>query len=331
MMRAVCTLAGVVSLTVAMSSQTAGGAPQAPAKPAPRAIELLWWLPADTETVVVTQTPATPRNGPLFEVMRLAEVRFGDTTFPAGAKRQLRGVSVKASVEGSRHFLPPSGLGAMRYEGATLFVFDKPLGSRGRAVMSELKKGAEAVISVEGLEVAQMREKFENDIWTSYITIARPDILIVATDRQYLAEVLRRRVKREGPRALPGTLPEWRWVTTDASYWALRHYRRDHLDEDPSSPFVRGGAAGVFDDGAVGVAAYGAADGRTIVVHYLSTSDNAEAVAQEIWRHPGEGVDPAIGKAVDDTIEVRFTARDSDQMRTFFFFLFAALGHAIYV
>jgi hypothetical protein len=330
-MRAVCTLAAVVSLTVAMSPQALGAAPQAPAKPATRAMDLLWWLPADTETVVVTQTPATPPNGPLFEVIKFAEVSFGDTTFPAGAKRKLRGVSVKASVEGSRHFRPPSGLGQMRYEGATIFVFDKPLGAHGSAVMSELKKSAEGVISIEGLEVAQMREKFENDVWTSYITIARPDILILATDRQYLAEVLRRRVKREGPRALPDTLPEWRWVNTDAPFWALRHYRRDHPDQDPSSPFVRDGAAGVFDAGAVGVAAHVAADGRATVVHYLSTSDNAEAVAQEMWRHPREGLDPAIGTPADDTIEMRFTARDSDQMSMFFFFLFAALGHAIYV
>lgn len=219
----------------------------------------------------------------------------------------------------------------MRYEGATVFVFDAPLGSRGSAVMSELKKTAERVISVEGLEVAQMREKLENDIWTLYITIAQPDILIAATDRDYLAEVLRRRVKKEGSRALPDTLPEWRWVNTDAPYWALRHYSRDHPEEDPSSPFVRGGGAGVFDAGAIGLAAYAAADGRTVVAHYLSRSDNAEAVAQEMWRHPDEGIDPAISKAGQEAIEVRFTARDSEQMGMFLFFLFAALGHAIYV
>lgn len=336
-MRAVCMLGGVLSVSLTITSPITVGARQAKPEPSTgaqtptAATELLWWLPPDTETVVVTQTPATLRTGPLFEIMRLAEINVGDTTFSTGAKRQLHGFSVKASVEGSRRFLPPSGLGAMRYEGATLFVLDKPLGSSGSAVMSELKKGAEDVMSVEGLEVVQRREKLENDIWTSYITIARPDILIVATDRQYLAQVLRRRVTKEGPRALPAGLPEWRWVDTNAPYWALRHYRRDHIDEDPSSPFVQGGAAGVFDDGAVGVTAYATADGRTVVAHYLSTSGTADAAANRMWKHPDDGVDAAVRRVGDAVIEVRFTARDSDQMRMFFFYLFAALGHAIYV
>ena len=82
---------------------------------------------------------------------------------------------------------------------------------------------------------------------------------------------------------------------------------------------------------AIGVTAYATADGGTVVAHYLSTSRNAEAVAGEMWKHPGDGVDPTLRRVADDAIEVRFTARDADHMRTFFFYLSAALGHAIYV
>ena len=326
----VATVAGVLSLTIAAASTTRG-TPQEPTKPSISPIELLSWLPTDTETVVVTQTPATRRNGPLFGVLNLEQIHFGDSTSETTAKRQLRGFRVKASVEGSRHFRAPSGLGETRYEGATLFVLDRPIGSRSSAVMSELKKGSEGVISVEGIDVVQVREKLEDDVLTFYITIARPDIVIVATDREYLADVLRRRATREGPPALPTALPEWRWVDVNAPYWAIRHYRRDHVDDDPTSPFVHDAAAGEFDDGATGLTSYVTADGRTIVAQYLSTSGTAEAVANRMWKNPDEGVDATVRRAGNDVIEVRFTARDTDHLRRFFFFLFAALGHAIFV
>jgi hypothetical protein len=120
-------------------------------------------------------------------------------------------------------------------------------------------------------------------------------------------------------------------VDVNAPYWAVRHYRRDHVDEDPTSPFVHDGAAGEFDDGAIGVAAYVTVDGRTVVAHYLSTSGTADAVANRMWKNPDEGVDPVVRRAGNNVIEVRFNARDTDHLRMFFFVLFAALGHAIFV
>ena len=329
-MRAAWILAGVLPLAIAASSPTRPAAQRSALKPT-GVIELLSWLPADTETVVVTQTPARPRNGPLFEVKNLAEIDFGDTTLGATTKHVFRDFSVKASVEGSRHFRPPTEFGEMRYEGATLFVLDKPLGSHATIVMSELRKGTGPTISVEGTEVVRLREKLEKDLWTFYIAIARPDVVVVATDRNYLSEVLRRRSGNGSPRALPATLPEWQWVNTSAPYWALRHYRRDRGDGDPSSPFVRNGSAGVFDDDAIGLTASATDDGRTFVVHYLSTSKAAKAVVEEIWKHPADGVDPEIRAVAENVTEVRFTPASADGVRGFFFFLFAALGHAIYV
>jgi hypothetical protein len=90
---------------------------------------VLWWLPLDTETVEVTQTPASPR-GPLFDVMEHArgEIVGGDVSYAETLTRHLRGARVKATVDGSRHFRPPSGLGGTLYEGALIVRFEKPLG-----------------------------------------------------------------------------------------------------------------------------------------------------------------------------------------------------------
>ena len=330
-MRASALFAGAVCLRLAAPFPAHAGEPQRVPPSSSRVAQLLSWLPADTETVIVTQTPARPRTGPLFDVMRLGELSFGNTKTADAAKNLLRGFSVEITVEGSRHFLPPSGLGEMRYEGATLFVLNKPLGPQAEALMAVLKRAADGVLSVEGVDVLQTRETFENDVWTFYTAIAGSDAVIVATDRAYLSEVLRRRAARGGLRALPANLTEWRWVDVTAPYWAVRHYRRDRPNEDPTSTFVRDGAAGVFDDGAIGVAAYATADGRTAVVRYLTRSPDGEAIAARMWKHPDDGVDPVIRTLENGVIEARFTARDADHLKTFFFYLFAALGHAIYV
>jgi hypothetical protein len=44
---------------------------------------------------------------------------------------------------------------------------------------------------------------------------------------------------KNGLRALPETLPEWRYVDTSTQFWGLRHFDRSQSqrDADPSSPF----------------------------------------------------------------------------------------------
>jgi hypothetical protein len=86
-----------------------------------------------------------------------------------------------------------------------------------------------------------------------------------------------------------------------------------------------------FDTAASGVTAHVNADGRTIVAHYLSQAANAEQIARRIWNHPGDGVSPAFRRAGLNAIEVRFVAKDEEDVAMFLFYLTAALGHATYV
>ena len=86
-----------------------------------------------------------------------------------------------------------------------------------------------------------------------------------------------------------------------------------------------------LDSGAVGVTAHVKADGRTVVVHYLSKAANAADSARRVWNHPGDDVSPAFRRVAAGAIEVRFVARDADDLSMFFFYLMAALGHATHV
>jgi hypothetical protein len=305
---------------------------QAPARLSAEIEDLLWWLPPDTETLQITQTPQKPR-GPLFDAMDHArgEIAFGDVAYADTLTRHLRPVRIKATVDGSRHFRPPAGLGEMRYEGALIFLFETPLGEIGNRLMTDLGKIALKVDEIEGLTVAEFHDTLESDVWTSYITIPRSDVLVVAWNRVYLDQLLRRRAARTGARALPSGLPEWAWLDTSAPFWAVRHYRHDDVNEDPTSPFAKTRAGDALDTAAVGVTAHATSDGRTIVAHYLSHAVDAEPIARRIWNRPGDGVTPAFRRVSKDAIEVRFTAKDEEDLSMFLFYLLAAFGHATYL
>jgi hypothetical protein len=303
------------------------------ARPSAAVEELLWWLPSDTETVMVTQVPARRTAGPLFEEMATFSERidFGDTTYAKTITRHLRSARLKTTIEGSRHFTAPSGLGEMPYEGATIYLFAKSIDAGGNALMTDLERTALSVERIEGFKVLEFRDKVEDDILSSYITIPRPDVLLQATNREYLKELLGRTVTHTGQRALPEEFPEWRWVDARSPFWAIRHYRHEHTSDDPSSPFRKGPSGIAFDTDAVGVAAHANADGRTVVAHYLSKGVTAETVATRLFKHAGDGVSPTFRRAADDAIEVRFIATDGAHLSMFFFYLFGTLGHGTYL
>ena len=305
---------------------------QSPKPPIAAGVEaVLWWLPPDTETVQVTQTPAQPQ-GPLFEVMRHARGEFqgGSTSWANTLRQHLDGVRIEATVEGSRRFAPPTGLGGMLYEGALIIRFARPLGETGKRLMADLQQSALKADQFDGLSVLEFRDKLEQDVWTSYVTMPRADVLVVATNRAYLEELLRRRNGRTGKRALPEELPEWQWIDVSAPFWTLRHYRRD-AQKDPTSPFSESNMVGGRDPEALGVTAHVNADGRTVVAHYVSRAASAEQTARRIWHHPGERVEPEFRRVGTNAVEVRLVAATDEHLSTFFFFLIAAIGHAIYL
>jgi hypothetical protein len=320
----------LVAATVLASLTPAQAQQQPSTKPSAAIDELLWWLPIDTETVAARQPAARPRGTPIEKLLSEVDFDFDGFAHNKILAHNLTGIRVKASLEGARRFRAPSGLGGTLFDGATLYLLDKPLPAAGATLMAELAKEAQAVSRVGNVDVVEFRDKLESDIWTSYISVPRPDVIVVATNLEYLKAVLKRTGTRAGARAFPISLPEWRWIDARSPYWALRHYRREHSREDPTSPFVRDAAA-TFDNSAVGLVAHAEDDGRTMVVHYVSKGTDPAAVMREFWLGNAEQLSPTIRAAETGVVEVRFTAGNDDQLGMFLFHLFAALGHAIYL
>jgi len=292
-------------------AQSAAKQPQ----PLPRQVTLgsvLSWLPADTEVVIGASGPfpfpdlaaiPDPSSGELSRAelalrtqsnlpLSLFQLRNG------GLRESLKDKQVALAVEGSRHFRPPPVGGAMRYEGCAIVVMQGRTPVDVDAFMNSTVSLAKRFEKIAGQSVAVFEELTGNGVWTTFVAFPRKDIVAIATDLSYLRTVLTRLNGTPGPRALPDSLPEWKYVNTRAPVWGIRHYDKSQARLDPTSPFQDPAAASFPDPRAVGVTFYfepferrqalitylsATEDYRSLLLDYLSMAD-ADAASQGEFR-----------------------------------------------
>jgi hypothetical protein len=278
--------------------------------------QVLSWLPTDTETVVVAnQTFSLPdlrKNNANFHIeawlraMVLAPLRFKNGSLLDYFQNQ----RVAFAMEGSRHFRSPKGFGWFPYEGCTIVVLTDDQGDHADSFFNSSSGAALRVEAVEGQKILVFEETEESGLWTIFVTFRRPNILLVATNLDYLREVLSRMQDNSGPRALPETLPEWRYVNKDAQLWGLRHYDRSQRDSDQTSPFwdpEKFVKAPFHDEQAIGLTFnYGPANGRAATITYLSGNpsiakkilalqEGNDVLAVVFWELDARAIEAAYG------------------------------------
>ena len=309
-------------------------APVPVAKDPPRWEPLLTWLPEDTETLIVA-----PRG---FEIPKeKAKDEFAGTvqTLPAGPlmhfkdellDKQLRGAKVLCAVEGSRRFTAPGDLGMMPYEGCHILQFDPGADADLKRIIQKCRDKADKTIKLAGAEVAVFTEKQEQDTWSYFVCRPRPGILIIATNRDYLEETLKRIDKPSRTRALPADLPEWKHVDVKARLWAIRHYRKEFAKDDPSSPLVPQAAANVPDLNAVGFVFWigGDENGNVATVRYLTDAKEGIKIATSGWQVLD--LKPKLKQVAPEVIEITTSLSTEETETMFLFVLLMRLGHGIY-
>jgi hypothetical protein len=295
--------------------------------------QALWWLPEDTETVFVARGPFKARAASFLEQATLRDALrvWGYWNHPdsgqAAMRQMLRGRTVLASVEGSRKFRSPGGLGLMPCESCQILVL-QPQAGAATTLLKPLAGRARRVLTIEGQQVLMFSEKREQDTWTIFVAAPAPGILLSATNEGFLRGVLQRRRARAARRALPDTLPEWRHMDRSAPFWGLRHYDKRNAAFDPSSPVTgRPAPANEPDNKAIGLAfTFRPERDKRARVVYLSANPRAVQIATKFWRHPSEGLTPQIRRIGADAVEV-----SAQPVRLFLLVLMAALGHAVYL
>ena len=311
----------------------------------------LSWLPADTETLIVANgpflipPPETEVDEDRTRLLSKQEINekfealpTGLVGLPEGLLKKLNSRTVAFAMEGSRHFRSPSELGEMPYEGCDIVVFVGDVSSLGDAFMRDSRNVGTKFEEGEGQRVAVFQEKLEEDVWTTLVAFPKPNVLVVATSRDYLRGVLARIGGAAGPRALPDALPEWKYVNTRARCWALRHYDKSQADLDPSSPIGAEKFADFPNDKAIGlVFNFDPVPGRGTTITYLSGAKDVLGIVQE-GLFPAESDPDSIKdlriryrEIAPGVVQGSFDLVHSEPVWYFTFVLMAILGHGVYL
>jgi hypothetical protein len=294
--------------------------------PSPTIREALGWLPANTETIIAAVGPfqVEVRENKDDEVMKssfeeLLELQSLSplTGIAHGAfAKELRGRKVALAVEGARNFRAPKQLGEWLYDGCHILVFEQGLGTAGAALEKTLLAKAKKTFRIGGNQVFVYEQQFEKDLWTFYITRPQENVLLLATERHFLEEVLKRREKRAKVEAAPTRLPDWEAVVGQARFWALHRGDTEHYLDGNDFVFT-------FTPGSrevVKITCYlkGKEATKTIRRNWTGGSDEADLA-------------PRIKKIRPGVIEATFRLKKRGDSRwEFLFGLLCELGHGIF-
>lgn len=305
--------------------------------------EVLWWLPEDTETVSVARGPfkAPTISEPPAKITPSEYLDLALRASHAGLLGNVRdgrfyksivGRTVKFCVEGSRKFREPTSLGGMRYEGCDITVFESGVVPSRSARINEMTPRANRIQTIAGQRVMMFEEKLEDDVWKIYVAFPASNVLLCATDENFLTQVLNRMQHKEDKRALPEDLPEWKQVNTDARFWAVRHYDRTDTLRDPSTP-VSGNPrpASWADTQAIGIVLdFDPVKSKLVTVKYLSENKDALKLFSDEHMKIGQGFNPVIRLREPGVVEMIVPFGDDDEAGISLLVLFTLFGHSVY-
>jgi hypothetical protein len=249
--------------------------------------------------------------------------------------KRLQGKRVLLAVEGSRHFRAPAGLGLGPFEGCAIVVFADDIGNDASLPIRETRKAALRVEKIQGQQVSVFQEKSEEDTWTAFVAFPNKRVVLVASDRDYLKEVLNRLQNGSGERALPSDLPEWKYVDTESRFWGLRHYDRSQAKTDPTSP-IGGRLTGKEPDKkAIGITfVFDPSRGRLATITYLSGDKSLTGKASPLLalgQEDAKGLNIQVREIAPGVEQGSYSLERIEPIDTFIFLLSCLLGHAIYL
>ena len=141
----------------------------------------------------------------------------------------------------------------------------------------------------------------------------------------------------KGERALPGNLPEWKYIDTKSRFWGLRHFDRSQAKTDPSSPFGGRKSANFPDEHAIGVTfVFDPGRGRSATITYLSDDETIMAKASASILAMGQerearGLDTKYRELAPGVVQGSYSLRHTEPIQFFLFVLEGMLGHGIYL
>lgn len=204
------------------------------AKLSPQLTELFRWLPADTEAVTVTQSPTVlssskdwiePEPGCFTQ-------RITTLLGVLPAQSWADGVKLNLVVTGSRNFRPPTGLGMFCFDGCSILRFakDSPVGVK--QFVESADKHCNYKLMVNGASVYCFRQQMMDDIWTFYLYPLSPDIVLWASNKNYLQELLMRQRSALPQQSFLVESKLWANIDTSSEFFGMRNIRKVATESD---------------------------------------------------------------------------------------------------
>ena len=194
----------------------------------PQILEFLRWLPADTETVAVTQVPIVlPAEKEWYELEpEYFTRRISTVCGMLPGYTWAKGLKLDRVVSGSRNFRPPTNMGMSLFDGCSVMVIAEDSPISGRQIMQEASINCDFKERESGLEILCFKKQIMDDAWTFYMCSVDPDIILWASDRRYLNELLARRKSKAERQAFLPSSELWRNLDVRSDFFALRDFRK---------------------------------------------------------------------------------------------------------
>jgi hypothetical protein len=196
-----------------------------------RVEEVLSWFPVDFESIWVNQTPLPFTTEPVERLSQRPTIAGSLDRLAALDQgkyyRALAGRTSRLTVAAGRNIGEQPG-GAWRITAQDviyLYFLDAPaeLPQPDESMLGmPVWRGVAKVDSGEPFRRGVERAMRDDENW---IALARPDLIVLTNRRDLLNDTLSRIVNGSSTRAFPPSLPEWKQVDRQASFWGLRHYR----------------------------------------------------------------------------------------------------------
>ena len=180
------------------------------------------------------------------------------------------------------------------------------------------------------------QDRLEQDTWTTFVAFPKKNVVVVATNEAYLRDVLGRMHGTKAARALPDSLPEWKYVNKKSQFWGLRHFDKSQSREDFTSPFHGMGSYGISDEQAVGITfAVSPAESRSASITYLSNNQDALQIVTnhlfpiELMNEGGKELKARYRTVGPGAVQGSFDLSNTQSASIFLLVLMMQIGHAV--
>ena len=293
-MRGIVQLLRALGLSLVLSSSAFSVEAQEKVKPVAISVdEMIRWMPADTESIAVTQAPVrlSARHywaevGPETVLDRLA-----DATALLPGYDWSKGTKLARVVSGSRRFSLPNNLGPFLFEGCSILEFapDSPL--TAEQFLKSISACSSKTFTLCEKEVVEVVRLIDQDTWKFYACVLSPNVVLWATDTKFLTSVLQRSASKSPRVAFTVAFPLWRWIDCKADFWGLRDYSKTvelHRYMNSPSGLIDPDSGRYRDKKPVGYAVYYKTEDSKFIKTFISKDKKAQAIREHWQKLSGE-------------------------------------------